>query len=317
MNTVQSYVFSAFRAPMSLLEMRIILKIVEACQPALKGVILNDVIGRKLSADGVNLNLSVRIQELIGADDHHYKACINALKTLAGKVIACQDEDKVYRVSSVIYNIEWQRGTGVISFSVAKWVVEKILDFSMGYTKYEMESAMALPSANAMRLYLMMASASRPITYSLDFLKAMLGVSDKYSQSTDFIKRCLAPAATEMEKQKLNGFSITPLKEGKKITKVLLSPVKRQTISQAAQAAQLSLNMWGDPLLMRLLLSSCQFTSRELNANKAVIFKFGQIPYWQDSIAAIIERQRRYRKTKGYIIAAMKSEVKAFEGGPA
>ena len=169
---------------------------------------------------------------------------------------------------------------------------------------------MSLKTSNAVRMYMLTCSMTRPISYSVEFLKEVLGVPGMYTQTRDFIKRCIEPAAKELEDAGVNGFSFSPEYDGRKVAKILLRPVTRAKKSRKELTAMAGLSAWCPPAMKNYLMMSCGFTSRELSANKTTLFEFSKLQGWQDVLLMIIERQRRKRKSKGYIIAAMKLEIK-------
>lgn len=311
MNMLQSYYTSILKANLTLYEVRILVKIVERVQSCLHAEAARNYVGEKICTDKINYNFALQIRELLSDGSHHYEDVRQAVSSLSDKDITWYSSDrKQWKKAPVIYNVRWDEGSGVVLFSAAAWIIETILDFTAGFSKYDLATAMSLKTSNAVRMYMLTCSMTRPISYSVEFLKEVLGVPGMYTQTRDFIKRCIEPAAKELEEANVNGFSFSPEYDGRKVAKILLRPVTRAKKSRQELTAMAGLSTWCPPAMKNYLMMSCGFTSRELSANKTTLFEFSKLQGWQDVLLMIIERQRRKRKSKGYIIAAMKLEIK-------
>lgn len=312
MQVVQSYYTSIMRANLSLYETRILLRIVERAQSALHGDPARAHIGQKVSADGVNYNFSIAIKELLSDGSHHYEDVREACSSLADKDVEWYSPDgKQWRKASMIYNVRTDAGSGSVEFSCAKWLIDVILDMTQGFSKYVLESAMSLRSPYAVRLYMLTASMSTPMFIRVEFLRDLLGVENMYSQTRDFIKRCVEPARAELERENVNGFTYEIIKVAGKIAKLRLLPVKREKLTRTELTAKAGLSAWCPASMRNYLMLAGGFSARELSANKNTLFQFSKLPAWEDRLQAIIERQRRGRFGKGYIIGALKSEIKS------
>lgn len=307
---VQGYTATMIKGDFSLYEIKILVKIVERVQEYLGNGCAKNYIGQSICQDGINYNFSLTIRELIPEQSRHYEDVKEALIRLQEKKLTYFDTKKqIWYSSPLAYNCFVEFGTGIARFSASKWVIDTILDFSKGFTRYEFVSAMALSSPYSVRWYMLSSSLSRPLCYDIDFLKEWLGVSDKYKQTGDFLKRCVDPAVKELELQNVNGFSYEKIYKGNKIKSLRLIPRKREAVSTNELAAKVSASVWINPLLMNYLSLHCGFSSRELSAHKDLLHRFTKKPAWQDILMRIVERQRRGRFSKGYIINAIKGEV--------
>lgn len=311
MNLIQSYYSTIMRGKFSLYEIRVLVKIVENVQDFRKGGKVAQYIGAPLCLDEVNYNFAISCKEVLSSGSHHYEDVREACSSLADKDVTWWSSSrKEWRKSSIIYNVRLNSAAGVVQFSAAKWLIDLILDFTAGFSKYELSSAMSLKSANSVRLYMLTASLSRPVYLRIEFLRTMLGCEGMYAQTRDFIKRVIEPASQELERENVNGFSYSIHKTRGKIDTLLFNPVKREKKTRAELTAQAGLSTWCPDLLQKYLMLSCQFTARELSANKDTLFRFSKLPDWLDRLQVVIERQRRGRYTKGYVIGALKSIIK-------
>lgn len=324
MYQAQSYYSTLLRGDFSVYEMRILMKIVQRTRLVThaKGQKYTDIIKRPFSADGLNLNFSVPVVEIVGKKSHNTAPLKAAIRHISKDwhVEYYDKEKREWHETSVIYNVAIEERTGILRFSCAKWLVDYICDFQLGgYREYDFELAMSLSNPNAARMYLLTCSQNKPIPYSIDFLKKTLGVSGKYSRVSEFIRRVIKPAAEQLEKREMNGFTYKPVhrfkdKPKSEIIGLEIIPVKREkrSVNITKQVEDLNINV--PTIITAYLVQSFQFTYIELIRNKATLQAFSVLADWQEKFFNICERTRRYRKNHGYIIQAMKNEIKAISG---
>ena len=319
MKITQSYFATVMRGNLSLYEMRIILKICEFANTLMNGKTVREYISQAVCLDGRNYNLTLRAAELLEEGNTHYEDVYEAAARLQKRIISVDETwHQIQQSSPILYNIRNDKRSGVIEFSCSSWFIEMVLDFSKGFQTYLLDNCLRLRSVYAIRYYIMFCGCIQPLTLSIDFLRAMFGVDGinpetgriYYAQTADFLKRCVAPAAQELETANINGFRWEPRRDSRgKVTAVTIYPVKREILSAKEITARAGLSTWCDPVLKNYLLRNLNFTSRELSAHKDVLYKFGALPYWPDKLYQIAERQRRKRASKGYIISSIKSVV--------
>ena len=93
------------------------------------------------------------------------------MKGLQQKIIEYEDED-VYRSAGIVFNVEINKTrTENITFYVADFIYQALMDFSKGYRKYELKVAMQFESIYAMRFYELFSAQKTPINYSIEKLK--------------------------------------------------------------------------------------------------------------------------------------------------
>ena len=61
------------------------------------------------------------------------------------------------------------------------------------------------------------------------------------------------------------------------------------------------------------LINAFNFTVKELGAHKVLLEQFCKLPYKFDVLYSLRDRVRRKGKSKGYVIEALRSEVKNFK----
>lgn len=313
MNVVQSYLTTIIRGEFSLYEIRIFLKIVELANQLLGGKKVSQLVGKAVCVDGLNCNLSIPIKSIMTDGSMAYNRVREALNRMMHKTVELYDQSKdEYRAATLLNNIRIAQGDGLVKFVVPKWLLEYILNFVNGnFSMYDLQAALSLPSAYAVRMYWLTCSMRDPVDYPVMMLKQMLGAEDKYKETKDFIKRCIDPAQKILSERNLNGFSYQKKFTGNKCTHLQIIPVKRQKKEPKQLVAMAGLSAWCPLPLRQYLQNQCGFSMRELSSHKDELFKFSHIKGYEDKIIKIVERQRRKRASKGYIIASIKAEVKA------
>lgn len=319
MNIIQSYYTNVLKANLSLYEMRILIKLVEHCQAAIKGDLAKMYINEKICTDGFNYNLTLSTKEILTDNSHHYEHVYSACSSLMKKIVTYYDStNKQWSATPMIYNVIVYEKQGAVRISCAKWLVDVILDFGKGFTKYDLETSMKITNKYALRLYIITSGMKSPVNFRIDYLKEIFGVNGTnpatghpyYTQTRDFIKRVVESSKQYLINENYNGFDYEIIKNAiGKIIGIKLWEIRRQPLSEKELTARATISAWCPRDLQIYLMQQIGFTQRELSANKNTLFQFTHINDWQDILMCIIDRYRRKRAKKGYIIASLKSEI--------
>lgn len=314
MNLIQSRVITVLKADLGIYELRIIMKIVEGAQPLFKGLNLSKAIRQSISSDGLNVNYCIPANELLAESSHHYEYIYRAADRLKNIDLSYDDREHHKRYNTpLISNIIEDSNSGQLQFTCASWVAQALVDFSQGYNRYNMENAFQIRNPSSLRMYMLTCSATQTITYSIPFLKGILGAEGKYKQTRDFIKRCIDPAKQELDNRKINGFTYDRIRHGNKVTGLAIKPVKREVATENELAAQIGLSFFAPQALRQYLYTQCDISSREMGSHKTEIRAFCGIPSWQDIIVKIVENQRKKGAGKGYVFAAIRKEAEKYD----
>lgn len=312
MKITQSFVFSVASGAASLYELRIIFRVVEYAQPVLKGLYLAHNL-TQLSHSYDNVKISIPISTIVADSSHNYDKVRDACKSLMTRLFEIFDSsNQSYFATPIIYNFHCMKGEGVLHFYVARRVFDAILDLRRGYCQFELNIANSIKSSNAARMYVIMCSQTAPITFTIDYLKRMFGVADKYKQTRDFIKRVIEPAKKELDAMCVSSFAFEPVKTGQKVTSIQFTPIHRREHTAEELAAMIPVSAMIDTELKIFLINAFNFTVKELGAHKILLDQFNKIPYKFDILYSLRDRVRRKNRSKGYVIEAMRSEVATF-----
>lgn len=313
MKIVQSYYSTLIRADLSIIQLRIFVIIVRRCRALVYGKKYSKLLASQIDTSSLNMDFAVPFKTLLGKS-HNYSSLHVALAEMEDcwKVSWWSREDKVWRFSSWVNNVEVNYREGLVRFSSPRWLVDYITDFSQGgFREYTFEKAMSLRNPNAARLYIIACSLSKPWAFDIDMLKKTLGLDGKYKNFSQFERRVLKPSQVELEKKGCNSFKYTvQRKGGKKGTpvKVTLIPVKNEKSLSDAMFIR-SFREDVPQLLSSILAQRFRFSNAELAHNKNTLAAFSHIKNYEEKFIDIVDRAQRKQKNHGYIVNAMKSEV--------
>ena len=313
MDIVQSFLFSIGRCNLTVYEQRILCMIVKSAR---------DRTARKLmksemyawNVDEDNLAISVAMRDILSDGDQHYERVMDAFQRLMTRRFSVIDSSNGSWFSTpIVYNVTHDARSGVVHFYVAAKLMGAILDFSKGYRQYSIDTALALPSPVAVRLYILMCGCSSPLTFSVDNLKSMFGVDDKYKQTADFIKKVIEPARRILDDEGVTSFHFERIKTGTKVTALKFYPIRRDKKSDNQLAAKISTSIYLNKDIQLYLMRVAGFSLRELSAHKVLLAEFAKINEGLAIIADICNRAAKRGRSKGWIISAIRSELDSFK----
>lgn len=224
---VQSYIFTTAIYDFNVYEKRVLYNLVRLAQSQIEGVRLSDSLYKIDHAykDYVVVELPMS-DFLTDEDDKNHSRIKAALKSLHQKTFTYSDAG-VWECFSIIANPRIRLRSSKVSFIVDARVWDVLLDFTRGFSRYDLRVAFTLESSYAMRMYELLAGQKDPIIYSIDALRKEFKLEGKYALTKDFIKRVIESAKNELDSKSPITFTYTPLKEGRKFTRILFYP-KRQ-----------------------------------------------------------------------------------------
>ena len=225
---VQSYIFTTALYDFNVYEKRIIYNLVRLAQSQIEGVKLSESLYKIDHAYKDYLMVELPISDfLIDEEDKNHSRIKAALKSLHQKTFTYQDEGN-WECFSIIANPKIRLRSSKVSFIIDVRVWDVLLNFSRGFSRYDLEIAFNLESSYAMRFYELMAGQKEPIAYSIDTLRKEFALEGKYKLTKDFIRRVVDPAMRELDQKSPISFTYTPLKEGRKSTRIIFFPVRHE-----------------------------------------------------------------------------------------
>lgn len=307
MELVQSFLLSVTRVRLSLYEQRILTKIVEHGQSVIQGLSKQQY--KYITNPFDNEKITLPIRYILSDGSKDYKKVIDACKALMSRKFEFYEPStKTYYADTIIHNVIHISGTGKVSFQVSRVLYDVMFNFSLGYKAYDLEEALTLPTPYAVRMYVLLNNQTKPIEWRIDKLKEMFGVSDKYTQTADFIKKVIEPARLALVNNKTNGFTYAKIRESNKVVSLRFFPVKVEKQEEIMYKDLTREQLTQYKAVQISLANDCGFTWKEITANTATIKRFASLVGAFDTFMSIIQRAKRKQMDKGYIINAMKSE---------
>ena len=224
---IQSYILTTAKYDYSVYEKRILYRIVEQLQ---------------LLIEGKTLNKNYSMQEIPHEDiklfkftfpfsafkkneeDKNHAQIKKALLSLEKKGFEYEDSE-VWETINILYLPKVFKNKEYIGFTLREEIIQAFLDFSKGFKKYELKTAMEFESVYSMRFYELLSNQKTPINYSIDTLKEMFQIENKYKLTADFLRYVIEPAKKELDKCSPYTFHYETIKTGRKITGIRFIPI--------------------------------------------------------------------------------------------
>lgn len=315
-NIIQSYLLTVAKYDTNIYAKRILTYVVAANQDYIEG--------KRVGGNVINIEedlfkereYTVQIKDiLLGDEDKNYTRVIKAFQSLQNKLIAFDDEDNNYISVPFLTALIVRRKQGVATFRMSELVYKAFSDYTRGYRKYEFEMSLSFTSVYSMRLYELFSNQEKPITYTIDSLKDMFQIADKYKETKDFIRRVIEPAKKELDEKSPYSFTYRMNKTGKRFTSITFTPVRHaenvnEEIERKELRKQTSLRWDLDKSVIDYLKTAMGFTADEIKRNRDV-FKEAQIML-KDILLVLSElsaKSRTKSNPKGWIIQSLRCKV--------
>lgn len=308
----QSYISVIASSSLTMYEQRLLLFLVKFGQSVIKGVSLS--VQHQVLEHSFNMQeIIVPIADIISDGSSHYEQVKKAAISLTRRDFQYIDVNGNITYTKWVMRVTHLARSGQLKLIVDKSFFDTLYNFKKGFCYYDFVRAISLKHPQSVKIYqLINGMQSQGIRYHIDSLKRAFGVADKYARNNDFVRKYIEVARQELEASgEGNYFRYNVVKENNKITYIEFFPIKRAT-SAELQASAKGVTSWLETDMFKLLMYHGGFTPKQLNSNKALLSKLQTRPNAMDIILNIIERCRRKRPAnpQGYIINALKSELK-------
>lgn len=168
--------------------------------------------------------LSVRADtfaEVFGIDvKHAYEALDDAATRLFNRDIRRYAKGKVVERMRWVFHVKYREGQGCVELGFSPTVLPHLTMLNKEFTSYQLKQIGSLSSFYAVRLYELMSQFLKlgERSCTLDQLRQMLDLGDKYQDVKDMRKRVLDPALKEMNANTDLAVVAEPMRQGRKIT---------------------------------------------------------------------------------------------------
>ena len=312
---IQSFFITSARYNFTAGEKRVLTQLINLMQPLLQGKVLKGRIMQDLFNDyTIEMPISNFLED---KNSKNHTQIWQAFDQLNEKVIYHSDSVYLNKKIRLVESPAHLRN-GVIRFRLAEELVKMFLDFSKGYSKYELETSLQLKSIYSMRLYELISNQPAPLTYKIQTLKEMWGADlPAYKLTHNFIKRVIEPAKKELYEKANWSFEYSPIKEGKKFTKITFIPVNVERDINTPQELILVNAFLGN--ILGYIKNTCEATEKQCKSHKKNIERFalyfkgealGKIEsIWQN---AIIAQEENGEDPYRYLFGTIKKLVNEF-----
>lgn len=320
---VESYHLAAARDNAGIYGQRLMLRIAEAAQCELYGIKPSQA-GRVQVRPELwgGREIVLPLADIMNPEDTNHTAVRAAIQRLQKTLISYEPAPGEW--FSFAFLGATHIAKGMITTRVEKELWQCFLDFSKGFRAFELEKAISFKRVASLRLYILMSQQRAPIVYTIDDLKAMLGVAEKYKKTNHFLERIVKPAKAELDEAAPYTFDWEPIrKEGgrgnpekREITAIRFHPIHQPSKSGAEEQAVISrLNMWDLPQVAKdMLRHDFGFTYQEYNRNRRLFDAARDAGDLADFLQRIKPKATRAKNSKGYVIRAIRQHLRESSG---
>ena len=268
---VQSYIATTAMYDFNVYEKRVMYNLVRLAQSQIEGVVLTDNLHKICHDMKGYVHVTLPLSDFLAdEEDKNHRRVKDALKSLHRKTFEYLDDD-VWECISIIALPKIALHSRQVSFIVDSRVWDVLLDFSRGFSRYDIEVAFRLESCYSMRFYELMACQKEPITYSIDALRRIFKLEDKYAFTKDFIKRVVESSKIELDQKSPVSFTYAPVKDGKRITQLIFFPVRFNAQDSSDDDHRMILRKYGSSAVLtadeRRFLEEIGFNQSGINNN--------------------------------------------------
>lgn len=175
---------------------------------------------KPLPKDGYLTVRADTFADVFGLDvKHAYEALDDAATKLFNRDIRRYSKGKVVERMRWVFHVKYKEGQGSVELGFSPTVLPHLTMLNKEFTSYQLKQIGSLSSFYAVRLYELMSQflklGERECT--LDQLRQMLDLGEKYQDVKDMRKRVLTPALTELNSSTDLAVVAEPRRKGRKI----------------------------------------------------------------------------------------------------
>ena len=315
---LQSYILTTAKYDYSVYEKRILYRIIEQLQSLIEGKDLN----RNYSMLEINYD-DMKLFKFTfpfsafkkNDEDKNHAQIKRALLSLEKKGFEYETSE-TWETINILYLPKIHKNKEYIGFTLRDEIVQAFLNFSKGFKKYELKTAMEFESTFSMRFYEILSNQKTPINYSIDNLKEMFNISNKYKLTADFFRYVIEPAKKELDKCSPYTFHYDKIKTGRKITGIRFIPIHQpqfedDELKKQKVMRQMS-NRWFIPKNIEDYLKyNYEFTDKELSHNINLFENLYNNLSEEELLDFLVELKPLTTwvdNPKGYLIGALKKK---------
>lgn len=306
---IQSYIMTTAKYDFSVDEKRILLRLVETWQSMIEGAKLKGKINKTLFG---HYTLEFPISYFVMEGQTNYNRIKDALRSLNEKKFEYEDENE-WEIIRIIEMPRIQHREN-IQFTLNSKIVDCFLNFSKGYRKFELETSLMFSSVYSMRFYELFSGQKSPLVYTIDSLKEMFQLTDKYQRAPDFLKYVVEPAKKELDNKSPFSFEYSVIKQGRKFHAIKFYPIaipknRDKEVEKKDLVKQVHLSGFLDRT-EREYLKKLDFSDRQIKNNIDLFVEAKKNLDLVYELSLFIGKTREKKNPQGYIVNALKGKLK-------
>lgn len=227
--------------------------------------------------------------------NNNYNRVKNACLSLAKKGFEYED-DKIWTYINFLTEPKITKKNGEFSFRVSEEFASIFINFSKGYRKFEYKVAMNLKNPNSVKLYQLFSNKESPITYSIQKIRKILGVEEKYLKFYDFKRHILEPCKKELDKNAPYSFTYETKLVKRQVVSITFKPFyqekfRDETLIKKEQQNKLSIHWTFSKEVINYLKSKFNLTTNGIKNNKELLEKameYSEFGDWIENITKLI-----------------------------
>lgn len=313
---IQSYIVTTSRYNFSAYEKRVFYRIIEILQAELKGKKLNykySIQETILGDRDFTLPISCFLKD---ESDKNYHLVKKALIDLNSKTIEFED-DKTWELFNLIERPKIGKYESYVKLRLAPEIYTAFLNFSKGFRKYELGTAMQFESVYSMRFYELFSGKKEPIIYEIDELKKMFMIEDKYKKKPfNFIKKVIDVAQKELTSKSPYSFKFEPIKTGRSYTHIKFKPFyipknRDEELEKNELEKKVSVGWSFDSNQLREFKDRFDLSNDGINNNKELLLNAVNHIEYKDWVVDINGMIRKYdiSNKSGFFVSQLKKRL--------
>jgi hypothetical protein len=314
-DVIQSYIVTTAKYDYSIYQKRILYRLIEAFQSLIKGQKLEGRLRAEKDLFG-DYHITMPIAAFLADEkDKNYEEVKKALKGLESKQFEYEDE-REWELIRLIQNPKILKYANDVTFRINPKIFDALLNFSKGYRKYELKTAMSFESIYSMRFYELLSGQKRPISYTVDALKIMFNLENKYKLTADFIRSTVDVAKKELNLKSPYSFEYKANKRGRKIHSITFYPVynpenRDSSLEKKSLQKRVSLNWDLDRIIVNYLSENFGFTDNEIK-NNIDLFKLAEqeLDLMIELSSLKLKAQEARTSPQAFIVGILKKKLK-------
>jgi plasmid replication initiation protein len=176
---------------------------------------------KPLPKDGYLTVRADTFAEVFGIDVRHaYEALDDAASRLFERDIRRYAKGKVVERMRWVFHVKYREGQGCVELGFSPTVIPHLTMLNKEFTSYQLKQIGSLSSFYAVRLYELMSQFLKlgERSCTLDQLRQMLDLGDKYQDVKNLRVRVIDPALKELNANTDLAVTAEPMRKGRKIT---------------------------------------------------------------------------------------------------